>query len=74
MAQHVKGHQSGKNLTWEAQLNNMADELATEARDSINPTMLKQMQSGYPKCSHIPRSAEGYGRPFQVEYSHWGEN
>eukprot|EP00957_Ditylum_brightwellii_P000120 8357-Ditylum_brightwellii.AAC.1 len=42
-AQHVKGHQSGKNMTWEAQLNNMADELATEARNSINPTMLKQV-------------------------------
>eukprot|EP00957_Ditylum_brightwellii_P196709 14987586-Ditylum_brightwellii.AAC.1 len=43
MAKHVKGHQSGANLTWEAQLNNMADELATEARNSINLNMPKQV-------------------------------
>eukprot|EP00957_Ditylum_brightwellii_P122510 9342290-Ditylum_brightwellii.AAC.1 len=30
-------------MTWEAQLNNMENELATEARNSINPTMLKQV-------------------------------
>jgi hypothetical protein len=26
---HVKGHQKGDNLSWEAQLNNKCDELAT---------------------------------------------
>jgi hypothetical protein len=31
-AHHVKGHQKGANLSWEAQLNNVCDELATEAR------------------------------------------
>eukprot|EP00957_Ditylum_brightwellii_P003800 288678-Ditylum_brightwellii.AAC.1 len=29
---HVKGHQTGPNLPWEAQLNNRADKLATEAQ------------------------------------------
>ena len=29
---HVKGHQSGPNLSWQAQLNNKCDELASEAR------------------------------------------
>eukprot|EP00957_Ditylum_brightwellii_P025578 1933103-Ditylum_brightwellii.AAC.1 len=32
---HVKGHQTGSNLLWEAKLNNRADELATEARQNI---------------------------------------
>ena len=36
--EHVKGHQSGPNLSWEAQLNNRADELATEARNALSPT------------------------------------
>eukprot|EP00957_Ditylum_brightwellii_P095908 7307629-Ditylum_brightwellii.AAC.1 len=31
---HVKGHQKGNNLPWEAQLNNIADELATQANKS----------------------------------------
>jgi hypothetical protein len=36
---HVKGHQKGNNLSWEAQLNNLCDELATTARSlTTKPT------------------------------------
>ena len=34
---HVEAHQSGPNLTWEATLNNVADELATAARQMLPP-------------------------------------
>eukprot|EP00957_Ditylum_brightwellii_P211090 15365740-Ditylum_brightwellii.AAC.2 len=33
--QHVKDHQTGPDLSWEVQLNNKADDLATNARNSI---------------------------------------
>eukprot|EP00957_Ditylum_brightwellii_P165815 12624439-Ditylum_brightwellii.AAC.1 len=39
---HVKGHQSSQNLTWEAQLNNRADALATEARSAITLNLAKK--------------------------------
>jgi hypothetical protein len=29
---HAKSHQSGPNISWEAQLNNVADTLATKAK------------------------------------------
>eukprot|EP00957_Ditylum_brightwellii_P140921 10734460-Ditylum_brightwellii.AAC.1 len=32
---HIKGHQKGKDLTREATLNNIADILATEARQAL---------------------------------------
>jgi hypothetical protein len=37
---HVKGHQQGPDLTWEAQLNNRCDVLATEARTLPTPKSL----------------------------------
>eukprot|EP00957_Ditylum_brightwellii_P099164 7552896-Ditylum_brightwellii.AAC.1 len=36
--EHVKGHQTEENLTWEAQFNNKADALATEAKLEITTT------------------------------------
>eukprot|EP00957_Ditylum_brightwellii_P078809 5992820-Ditylum_brightwellii.AAC.1 len=44
---HVKGHQSGPNLTWEAQLNNRANALATESRETITTNLAKK-QVSYP--------------------------
>eukprot|EP00957_Ditylum_brightwellii_P017382 1309311-Ditylum_brightwellii.AAC.1 len=32
---HVKGHQTGSNLDWEAMLNNRADALATDTLDQL---------------------------------------
>eukprot|EP00957_Ditylum_brightwellii_P102405 7805902-Ditylum_brightwellii.AAC.1 len=37
-SKHVKGYQSGRNLSWEAQLNNKTDVLATEARNVMITT------------------------------------
>eukprot|EP00957_Ditylum_brightwellii_P203686 15335779-Ditylum_brightwellii.AAC.1 len=37
---HVKGHQSGLDLTWEAQLNSQADALATEAFKAMPKNLL----------------------------------
>eukprot|EP00957_Ditylum_brightwellii_P151869 11564455-Ditylum_brightwellii.AAC.1 len=47
-SQHVKGHQSGRNLTWEAQLNNKADALGMEERTTMSPTVFKTSQSKLP--------------------------
>eukprot|EP00957_Ditylum_brightwellii_P198969 15165754-Ditylum_brightwellii.AAC.1 len=38
-SQHIKGHQSGPDLSWEAKLNNIADHLATEACAEITQKM-----------------------------------
>eukprot|EP00957_Ditylum_brightwellii_P001028 81583-Ditylum_brightwellii.AAC.1 len=45
---HVKGHQSGNRLSWEAQLNNRADKLATEAKAHISQNMADTIQFMYP--------------------------
>eukprot|EP00957_Ditylum_brightwellii_P184181 14028963-Ditylum_brightwellii.AAC.1 len=39
--EHVKEHQEGPDLSWEARLNTRADELATEAKATITPTTAK---------------------------------
>eukprot|EP00957_Ditylum_brightwellii_P147156 11205333-Ditylum_brightwellii.AAC.1 len=39
--EYVKRHQTKPNLSWEAQLKNKADVLATEAKSAIYPSMAK---------------------------------
>eukprot|EP00957_Ditylum_brightwellii_P159152 12112871-Ditylum_brightwellii.AAC.1 len=46
--EHVKGHQEGPDLSWEAQLNTRANELATEAKATITPTTANTVQHMYP--------------------------
>jgi hypothetical protein len=41
-------HQSGPNISWEAQLNNVADTLATKAKLEILPIIAKKHQCTYP--------------------------
>eukprot|EP00957_Ditylum_brightwellii_P076025 5778768-Ditylum_brightwellii.AAC.1 len=48
LSQHVKGHQSGPVLSWEAKLNNIVDTLATEACAETTPTMAQKLQFHYP--------------------------
>eukprot|EP00957_Ditylum_brightwellii_P025027 1893841-Ditylum_brightwellii.AAC.2 len=46
--EHVKGHQSGPDLLWEAKLNNHANELATEAKLNITTMLATRRQPQYP--------------------------
>eukprot|EP00957_Ditylum_brightwellii_P191414 14573189-Ditylum_brightwellii.AAC.1 len=47
---HVKGNQTGPNLNWEAQLNNRADRLATEAQKQLATIQKTGVTTKYPAC------------------------
>eukprot|EP00957_Ditylum_brightwellii_P136282 10393649-Ditylum_brightwellii.AAC.1 len=47
-AHHVKGHQTSPNLPWEAQLNNRADELASEAQKQLTNSQKTGATTKYP--------------------------
>eukprot|EP00957_Ditylum_brightwellii_P118125 9008889-Ditylum_brightwellii.AAC.2 len=46
--QHVRGHQSSPDLSWEAKLNIIADMLATEAQAQITLAIANHVQFQYP--------------------------
>eukprot|EP00957_Ditylum_brightwellii_P049378 3746197-Ditylum_brightwellii.AAC.1 len=50
-SQHVKGHQNGPVLSWEAKLNNIANTPATETHVEITPTMAQKIQFHYPAAN-----------------------
>eukprot|EP00957_Ditylum_brightwellii_P103338 7875614-Ditylum_brightwellii.AAC.1 len=51
---HVKGHQTSPTLNWEAQLNNRADELATEAQKQLTTIQKTGTITKYPACkAHV---------------------
>eukprot|EP00957_Ditylum_brightwellii_P046200 3505608-Ditylum_brightwellii.AAC.1 len=53
-AHHVKGHQTGPNLTWETKLNNRADKLATEAQKQSIVSQKTGATMKYPACkAHV---------------------
>eukprot|EP00957_Ditylum_brightwellii_P209677 15362761-Ditylum_brightwellii.AAC.1 len=56
--QHVKGHQIGPTLPWEAILNNRADALATGARDSLSNKHTTENIYHYPDA-HIHLTING---------------
>eukprot|EP00957_Ditylum_brightwellii_P101501 7734777-Ditylum_brightwellii.AAC.1 len=49
---HVKGHQQGQDTPWEAKINNLTDQLATQTRNSLT-TAAKKIQPPLYCASHI---------------------
>eukprot|EP00957_Ditylum_brightwellii_P163370 12438876-Ditylum_brightwellii.AAC.1 len=56
--QHIKGHQTGPDLPWEAILNNRADALATNTRDSLSNKHTTENICHYPDA-HIHLTING---------------
>eukprot|EP00957_Ditylum_brightwellii_P025407 1921658-Ditylum_brightwellii.AAC.2 len=48
--EHVKGHQAGQNLSWEAKLNIEAGALATEAKEALSMQTKNLPPPLYPAC------------------------
>eukprot|EP00957_Ditylum_brightwellii_P003062 234362-Ditylum_brightwellii.AAC.1 len=57
---HMKGHQTGPNLTWEAKLNNRSDELATEAQKQLT---VSQKQAQQQSTQHEKRMCKYKVKP-----------
>jgi hypothetical protein len=65
---HVKGHQTGPDLSWEAQLNNRADELATEAKKNLTRHTAETIQHKYPAAkAHLTINNRLITRKFDNE-------
>ena len=68
---HVKGHQTGPNLQWEAQLNNRANELATEAQKQIATLQKIGATTKYPACkAHVQVNGQIITRNYDKELQH----
>eukprot|EP00957_Ditylum_brightwellii_P075211 5715607-Ditylum_brightwellii.AAC.1 len=53
---HMKGHQTGPNLNWEAKLNNRADKLATEAQKQLTTIQKQEQQRSIQRAMHMSKS------------------
>ena len=68
---HVKGHQTGPNLNWEAQLNNRADKLATEAQKQLTTLQKIGATTKYPACkAHVQVNGQIITRNYDKELQH----
>eukprot|EP00957_Ditylum_brightwellii_P008779 665639-Ditylum_brightwellii.AAC.1 len=68
---HVKGHQTGPNLTWEAKLNNRADKLATEAQKQLTTSQKIGATTKYPACkAHVQVQCQDITRNYNKELQH----
>eukprot|EP00957_Ditylum_brightwellii_P186693 14215594-Ditylum_brightwellii.AAC.1 len=68
---HVKGHQTGSNLTWEAKLNNRADKLATESQKQLTVSQKTGATTKYPACKvHVQIQGQAITRNYDKELQH----
>eukprot|EP00957_Ditylum_brightwellii_P205773 15345335-Ditylum_brightwellii.AAC.1 len=63
---HVKGHQTGWNLSWEAKLNIEADALATESKETLSMQARNLSPPLYPAC-HIGVYLNGQLLTWQIQ-------
>ena len=67
----MKGHQTGPNLNWEAQLNNRADKLATEAQKQLTTIQKTAATTKYPACkAHVQVNGQIITRNYDKELQH----
>eukprot|EP00957_Ditylum_brightwellii_P083785 6368344-Ditylum_brightwellii.AAC.1 len=68
---HVKGHQTSPNLNWEAQVNNRADKLATEAQKQLTTIQKTGTTMKYPAYkAHLQVNGQIITRNYDKELQH----